>query len=64
MVAEPAHGLSFALDAGKAALVETVGLDDSDGYVAVELRVVREIDALPAPLAEKASDRVPASGEG
>ena len=58
VVAEAAHRLRLALDAGEAGFVQAFGLDDGDGDVAVELRVVGEVDALAAALAEEALDGV------
>ena len=56
--AEAAHRLRLARDRARADLVEALGLDQREGDVAVELRVVGEVDALLAALAEEARDRV------
>ena len=44
-------------------LVQTLGLDQSEGHVTVEEGVVTEVDALLAALAEKPLDLVPAPNE-
>jgi hypothetical protein len=64
VVAEPAHGLSLALDAEEALVVEPIGLDQGEGHLPVELRVVGQVDALLAALAEEALDLVAAVAEG
>ena len=63
VVAEASHRLRFALDACEAGVVQALGLDQRDRDVAVELRVVREVDLLAAALAEEALDGVSALGE-
>ena len=64
VVAELRHRLGLALHARQAGVVEALGLDHRDRDVAVELRVVREVDLLAAAFAEEASDGVAAVGEG
>ena len=64
VVAEPPHRLRLAADARDAVGVEAVRLDRRERDVAVELRVVREVDALAPALAEEALDVVAAAGEG
>ncbi len=64
VVAEPAHRLRLAPHAREPRLVEALGLDQGEGHVAVELRVVGQVDALLAALAEEALDLVAAGGEG
>ena len=54
VVAEPAHRLRLALHARQAVGVEALGLDQREGDVAVEQRVVRQVDLLLAALAEEA----------
>jgi hypothetical protein len=49
MGAQAAHGLGFPLDALAAGVVEPLGLDQREGYVAVEERVVGQVDAFLAP---------------
>ena len=63
VVAEAAHRLRLAADADDAVGVEAVGLDQREGDVAVELGVVREVDALLGALAEEGADGVAAAGE-
>src|SRR5205085_10554983 len=58
VVAETRHRLRLALDPLSRRLVETLGLDERDGNVPVEARVVREVDALAPALAEEALDHV------
>ena len=53
VVAEAAHRLRLAPHAHEAVGVEAVGLDQREGDVAVELGVVREVDALLRALAEE-----------
>src|SRR5437868_4918964 len=64
VVAESAHRLRFASDADDAVGVESVGLDQREGDVAVELRVVGEVDALLRTLAEEGAYGVAADCEG
>ena len=64
VVAEAAHRLRLAADADDAVGVESVRLDEGERDVAVELGVVREIDALLGALAQKRPHGVAASGEG
>ena len=62
--AEAAHRLRLAHDALAPDIVEAVRLDQREGDVAVEARVVREEDALLAALAEEPTHLVAAGGEG
>jgi hypothetical protein len=64
VIAELPHGLGLSLHAGQACFIEAVSLDHSDCYVAVQLRVVRQVDLLAAALAQEALDGVAAIGEG
>jgi len=64
MGAEAAHRLGLAADAHAAGVVESLGLDQGEGDVAVEERVVGEVDLLLAALAEEAFHLVAAVGEG
>jgi hypothetical protein len=50
MVAQTAHRLGLAADARQPIGVQALSLDDGDGYVTVELRVVGQVDALAATL--------------
>jgi len=52
------------VDSLDAVSIEALGLDGREGYVAVELGVVGEVDALAAALAEETLDVVAAAGEG
>src|SRR2546425_12998616 len=53
----------FRSHAGEAGFVEAVRLDDGDGDVAVQLRVVRQVDALTPALPEEALHSVASVGE-
>src|SRR3990172_8807933 len=53
MIAEAAHGLSFASDAGSGLLVEPFGFDEGKGDVAVEEGVVSEVDLLLAAFTQE-----------
>ena len=64
MVAEAAHGLGLSGDADAGGRVQPLGLDDGQGYVAVEDGVVGPVDALLAALAEEVPHLVAAGGEG
>src|SRR5438045_5412700 len=64
VVAEAAHGLRLARDAGAGGGVEAFGLDQGEGDVAVEEAVVGEVNPLLAAFAEEAADFVAAVGEG
>ena len=55
VVAEAPHRLRLALHAGEPVGVEAFGLDQGERHVAVQLRVVREVDALAPALAEEAA---------
>src|SRR6266496_3932984 len=58
--AQTAHRLGLPLDAVAADLVQAVGLDQSEGDVAIEQRVVGKVDALLATLAQEAFDGIAA----
>jgi hypothetical protein len=60
---EAPHSLGLAPDALPTDFVETLGLDERKGDVAVEQRVVGEIDLLLAALAEEALDLIAAIRE-
>ena len=62
--AEPAHRLAFARDPLAADLVQAFGLDQGEGHIAVEHRVVGQVDLLLAALAQEALDLVAAVDEG
>jgi hypothetical protein len=62
--AQAAHRLRFAGDAIAAGLVEPFGLDLGEGNVAVEGRVVREVDPFLATLAQELLDGVAVVREG
>src|SRR6266545_4593818 len=63
VIAESAHGLGLSSDPQEAFLIEPVSLDEGEGHVAVELRVMCEVDALLATFAEKALHLVTAVAE-
>src|SRR5262249_62309924 len=63
MVAEPAHGPRLAPHARQPCRVEPIGLDERDRDVALEPRVVRDVDALLAALADEAAHVVAAAAE-
>src|SRR4051794_34540741 len=58
VVAEPRHRLRLAADPQSPALVEAGGLDHRQGDVAIEGRVVGEVDTLATALAKEALDDV------
>ena len=62
--AETTHGLCFAAHARQTSLVQPIGLDHSDGDVAIQAAVMRLVDALLGPLAEEALHLVTAGGKG
>ena len=64
VVAQAAHRLGFAADAGQAGGVQALGLDQGKGHVAVEAGVVGQVDPLPTALAQEALDLVAPGGEG
>ena len=64
VVAELRHRLRFALHARESLRVEAVRLDHGDGDIALQLLVVREIDALASAFAQEATHGVAATGEG
>jgi hypothetical protein len=64
VVAESAHGLRLACDASAGGLIQALGLDQGEGNVAVEGRVVGEVDLLLAALAEELAHFVAAVDEG
>ena len=64
MGAEACHGLGLAGDAGPRLFVQTLGLDQLEGDVTVELRVAGEVDAFESTLTERLLDLVLAVGEG
>jgi hypothetical protein len=51
--AEAAHGLALALDALATRIVESFGLNEGKGHVAVELGVVGQVHSLLAALAQE-----------
>ena len=63
MGAEPAHRLGLARDPVAADVVQAFGLDQREGDVAIEQRVVGEVDLLLAALAEEFSYSVSPVGE-
>ena len=58
------HCLRLAAHPREAVRVQAFGLDDGDGDIAVQLRVVRQVDALTPALAEEALHGVAAIAEG
>ena len=62
--AEAAHDSGLAVDALDADLVEALGLDQREGDIAVEQRVVGQIDLLLAAFAQEAFDLIAAIREG
>ena len=63
VVTETAHRLRLASHADDAVGVEAVGLDQRESDIAIELRVVGEVDALLRAFAEKAAHGVAARCE-
>ena len=63
VIPKAAHGLGFATDTGQAVGIEALGLDDGDGHIAVQLGVVRQVDALASALAQEPLDLIAAAGE-
>ena len=63
VVAELRHRLRLALHARQPLRVEALGLDHGEGDVALQLLVVREVDALAPALAEEAPHGVAPAGE-
>ena len=63
VVTQPPHGLSLATHADEAGFVQPIGLDDSDGYLAIESGVVGEVDVLAAAFTQEALDLIAAGGE-
>ncbi len=61
---QPAHGLGFPGDALAARVVQALCLYQSEGDVAVERRVVGEVDPLLAAFSEELLDLVAAAVEG
>src|SRR5262249_41672118 len=64
MRAELGQELGFTPHADTPGLIEPVRLDQGEGDLALEHRVPRPVDDLPAPFAEESKYRVAASGEG
>src|SRR5216117_1965743 len=64
VVAQLSHRPCLAPDAGEPGLVQPLGLDERDGYVAVEPGVGGEVDSLLPALAEKAAELVAAARDG
>jgi hypothetical protein len=62
--AHAAHRLRLADDPLAPDLIEALGLDQREGNVAVEQRVVGEVDALPPTFAEELTHHVAATREG
>ena len=58
VVAQPAHRLRLARDPLSSGIVQALCLDQREGNVAVEPRVVRQVDLLLAALAQEALDHV------
>ena len=63
MVAEATHGLCLPAHACKTGLVQTLGLDQRKRYVAVQLRVMRQVNSLARTLAQETLDLVSPRGE-
>ena len=63
MIAEASHHARFAADPRHASVVESPGLHDGDRNVALEPRVVRQVDAFSAALAEEALRLVAPTGK-
>ncbi len=64
MGAQPAHGLSFPLDAFTGGVVQARGLDQSKSYFPVQSSVLGEVDFFLSTFSQKALDLVAAIGEG
>jgi hypothetical protein len=58
------HRLCFARDALTSRRVEALGLDQRERNIAIEARVVREVDALLAALAEEAPHDIATARKG
>ena len=56
--------MSFTLDADAGGFVQTVGLNQGEGNVPVQLGVLGKVDQLLDALAQKLLDLVTAIGEG
>jgi hypothetical protein len=57
---QPGHGLRLALHTLAPLRIQSLGLYDREGNIAVEALVVGKIDALPSAPPEKAQDPVAA----
>ena len=64
MGAKAAHGLRFARNAIAAHGVQTLGLDQGEGDIAVECCVMGEVNPLLAALAQEALDQIAAIHKG
>jgi hypothetical protein len=64
VVAEPAHRLRLAADAGLALFIQPLGANEREGDLAVQPRVVHQVDPLLASLSEEAPGFVSAIDEG
>jgi hypothetical protein len=53
MVAEPAHNLGLPTDAGSGGVIQFLSLDQGEGHVTVEKRIMDEVDPLLAPCPEE-----------
>ena len=61
--AQPAHGLGFSGYAGAAGLVQALGLDQGEGHLPVQCRVVGLVNPLLAAFAQEPFNLVAAVGE-
>ncbi len=63
MGSQTAHGPGFAANPLAARLIQALGLDQREGNLAIEQRVMGQVDALLAAFAEQPRDLVAAVGE-
>jgi len=64
VVAESPHGPSFAGDADSAGIIQFLGLNEGEGYIAVKESVMDEVDLLLAPFTQEFLDLIAAIGKG
>ncbi len=63
VVPEAAHRLRLAPDTGKALGIQAIGLDEGQGNVAIQLRIVGQIHTLLATLPQEAPHLITPGGE-
>ena len=64
VVAQPAHGLGFAADAGLALGIQAVGFDQRERHIPIQLGIVTEVDPLLPAFAEETDHAIAAVTEG